>query len=280
MELDGQAERLSVVTATRVVQRTVPGVLVAVVVLAVFVGPAGGLGAASCVESYRAETLGRRGWAFDGTLAKVTTTEDSRMGRVRAGRFEVHRWYTGGSGARVTVELPDAEQDLTFTRGSRYLVAGEPRWGGRALDDPIAWACGFTQPSTSAGRDLWKKTFRAPRPPGEPAVWRLRDAADVSTASRSLTVEVTRLGCNGGMTGVVHDGRVEANDARVVVTFDVAATSPGAHTCPGNPWVPMEIELGEALGRRQLVDGACMPEGPAVGTGFCASGPVRWTPPR
>jgi len=29
--------------------------------------------------------------------------------------------------------------------GSRLLVSGEPRWGGGALTNAIAWGCGFTQ---------------------------------------------------------------------------------------------------------------------------------------
>jgi hypothetical protein len=28
--------------------------------------------------------------------------------------------------------------------GDHLLVTGAARWGGAALDDPIAWECGFT----------------------------------------------------------------------------------------------------------------------------------------
>ena len=182
-------------------------------------------------------------------------------------------------GTEATVQLPDAA-DLTFEPDRRNLVSGEPRWGGRALDDPIAWGCRFTQESSSTRRALWATTFRAPRAPDEPAVWKLSRASDVTETSTSFSVDLMRLACNGGVTGVVRDERVAKSETRVVVTFDVAAASPGAHTCPGNRPVRVDVDLGEALGTRDLFDGACLLDGPAVGTSFCAHGPVRWTPPR
>lgn len=38
---------------------------------------------------------------------------------------------------------------------------------------------------------------------------------------------------------------------------DVARLPSGDHTCPGNDAVPVEIELDESLGGRNLVDAAC-----------------------
>ena len=42
---------------------------------------------------------------------------------------------------------------------TRLLVSGEPRWGGDALDDPIAWPCGFTQPWTEEAAAEWETAF-------------------------------------------------------------------------------------------------------------------------
>ena len=39
--------------------------------------------------------------------------------------------------------------------GTRLLVSGEPRWGGDALDEPIAWPCGFTRPWTEEEAAEW-----------------------------------------------------------------------------------------------------------------------------
>jgi len=44
--------------------------------------------------------------------------------------------------------------------GTRLLVTGEPRWGGAALDDAVAWGCGFTQPWTAEASATWSEAFR------------------------------------------------------------------------------------------------------------------------
>jgi plastocyanin len=109
----------------------------------------------------------------------------------------------------------------------------------------------------------------------ETAVWSIRSAQDVTSASRVFTAYVTRLSCNGGVTGRVLEPTIEKVDTRVVVTFTVEAL-PGPHACPGNDQVPIVVDLGEPLGNRQLVDGACRSGGQAATTAFCADGSVRW----
>ncbi|MFG1674724.1 hypothetical protein [Micromonospora sp. NPDC049282] len=68
------------------------------------------------------------------------------------------------------------------------------------------------------------------------------------------------------------------SESEVVVTFSVAPKPPGAAACPGNNQVSYEVNLGELLRDRALVDGQCLPDGEAVTTSFCATGPTRFRP--
>lgn len=109
------------------------------------------------------------------------------------------------------------------------------------------------------------------------ATWELLEPDTVNPTSQHLLIGVTRLGCAGGETGEVLEPRVAYEDDRVVIRTDVAQLPPGGYSCPGNDTVPVEIELDESLGGRDLVDAACL-EGPAVGTAACPSAP-RWSSP-
>lgn len=112
---------------------------------------------------------------------------------------------------------------------------------------------------------------------GETAVWRVDDRDPPDDAATSFTALVTRLGCNGGVTGTVLEPVVTADAERITVTFAVEPVSPGVHTCPGNDGVPFAVELADPVAGRELVDGACL-SGDAVTTSFCTEGPVRWSP--
>ena len=112
---------------------------------------------------------------------------------------------------------------------------------------------------------------------GDPAVWFISSRDDVTSASRSFTAYVTRLGCNSGVTGAVLPPTIDKRDTSIVVTFTVKP-SPGAHECQGNDRVPIVVDLGEAIGKRQLVDGACRSGDAAATTSFCVNGSVRWKP--
>jgi hypothetical protein len=50
-------------------------------------------------------------------------------------------------------------ENTGYAVGSRLLVSGEPRFGGAALDDPIAWACGFTRWYNEADAQTWEQAF-------------------------------------------------------------------------------------------------------------------------
>ncbi len=105
------------------------------------------------------------------------------------------------------------------------------------------------------------------------AVWRLARNQDVSNSR--ITVMVTRLGCNSGVTGEVMPPAVVQEGEQTVITFVVAPGEPAAATCQGNPWVRYRLDLGEQWASSTLVDGQCLPDGEAVGTSFCNRGGVR-----
>ncbi len=84
-----------------------------------------------------------------------------------------------------------------------------------------------------------------------------------------------RLGCNGGTTGTVYPPQVEITPTEAIVTFTVEPIS-GAHDCSGNDRVHFEVNLGQTLGERTLLDGSCRaPNGAALGTSFCDQEPAR-----
>lgn len=126
-----------------------------------------GSSSASCVEPYDLATLKHRAFAFDGTVtsnAAMRPPADSSgaLPGYRTVTFLVHEWFRGGGQATVTVNMMagpasgtvNSVQGTSFGVGTRLLVSGEPRFGGKPLQAPIAWGCGFTRsydPSTAAG---------------------------------------------------------------------------------------------------------------------------------
>lgn len=123
--------------------------------------------AVSCVEEYRPQTVANRRFAFDGTVIAI----GERSSAAEVGdpyvpvTFTVNRWFRGGAGDRVTIAMfpPDAVttvDNTTYSVGSRLLVSGEPRSGGAPIDDPVAWACGFTRWYNQADAQTWEQAFR------------------------------------------------------------------------------------------------------------------------
>lgn len=112
----------------------------------------------SCVETYSAETLRNRAFAFDGTLQEIGANSDRRAPDddpiARVGTFRVHKWFAGGGGDTVTVAMQRQAE-----AGQRLLVAGEPRWGGEPLDHAVAWECGFTVGYSEGLAQEWEAAF-------------------------------------------------------------------------------------------------------------------------
>lgn len=131
-----------------------------------------GNAAASCVEGYSSSTLPHRAFAFDGTITDIgpggTNKPDKGQLLTSAVTFNVNEWFKGGTASTVTVDLFARTSTIAgddtpaYEAGTRLLVSGEPRWGGAALNDAIAWSCGgFTSYYESAVADEWRQATRA-----------------------------------------------------------------------------------------------------------------------
>lgn len=112
---------------------------------------------------------------------------------------------------------------------------------------------------------------------GDAATWDVHAENSPTGYARTFTAYVTRLGCSNGRTGDVLTPIVRRSQTEVVVTFTVAATS-GFQLCPSNDAVPVVVDIGEPIGHRVLVDGACGPGGAALSLPPCHHGGTRWTP--
>lgn len=110
------------------------------------------------------------------------------------------------------------------------------------------------------------------------AVWIASPEPGPSTTAQSFIAQVTRLGCNDGITGQVNAPDVQVSQTRIVVTFTVERATDGGHRCPDNAQVRYTVNIGEPIGNRQLIDGACVSEGEAKTTSFCTDAGVRWNP--
>jgi hypothetical protein len=121
-----------------------------------------------------------------------------------------------------------------------------------------------TSPSSGPGR-------------GDTAVWSINPGENLTSVSQSFTAQVSRLGCNGGVTGAVLDPTITFGANEIVVTFTVESLPPGTYRCPSNVEVPSVVNVGQPIGDRKLVDGACRASD-ARTTVFCVDGATRWSP--
>jgi hypothetical protein len=96
---------------------------------------------------------------------------------------------------------------------------------------------------------------------GSPAMWTPDPASRLSRSSSAVRVLVSRLECNGGVTGNVLAPGIRLAPTEVVITFAVEALPPippgVTRTCPSNELVPYEVDVRHPLGGRRLVDGVC-----------------------
>ncbi|MEV6488573.1 hypothetical protein AB0M20_08055 [Actinoplanes sp. NPDC051633] len=136
-------------------------------------------------------------------------------------------------------------------------------------DAPASSAPPAAEPSASASSS-------AASVPGDPALWVVGPNEKLQQSSTSFLAVVWREGCNGGRTGQVLAPIIRKTESEIVVTFSVTPKQTGAATCPGNNEVTYEVDLGEPLGVRALVDGQCV--GNESKPGFCREGSVRFKP--
>lgn len=112
---------------------------------------------------------------------------------------------------------------------------------------------------------------------GEPAVWEVSDPDEVTAASQTFEIGVTRVECASGVTGEVLPLEVEEEDEQVVITATVAQNGGGGADCQDNDAVVVPVQLEEPIGDRELVDGACERFPDVATTTFCTD-EVRWPP--
>lgn len=130
-------------------------------------GPLPDGGASSCVEHYSAATIAGRAFAFDGVVVDIGRSVSDRGDDGDLGlpgvTFEVREWFAGGRAETVTVDLQPArapeESVPAYGLGSRLLVSGEPRWGGKPLAAPIAWGCGFSRYYDAETATVWREAL-------------------------------------------------------------------------------------------------------------------------
>lgn len=103
----------------------------------------------SCVETYSAETLANRDFAFAGTVTAVDGDSVT---------FAVTEAFLGDLADSITLQAAGmtgrpitSSAGPSLTEGQRYLVAG---------DDQFVWSCGFTQPYNEAVAAEWAEATR------------------------------------------------------------------------------------------------------------------------
>ena len=128
---------------------------------------------ASCVQGYDLTTLKSRAFAFDGTVTRTSAMQPPADGSGALDgyltvTFSANEWFRGGDQTTVTVDMLgpldmhgmiNSEQEMSYGLGTRLLVSGEPRFGGRPLQAAIAWGCGFTRYYDKDTAALWRQAF-------------------------------------------------------------------------------------------------------------------------
>ena len=113
---------------------------------------------------------------------------------------------------------------------------------------------------------------------GTAATWSLASDS-LSTDATSFVAGVVRLACSGGSTGDVGSPTIERQRGAIVITFAALPLDPNMdYPCPANDTVSVRVDLGEAIGTRQLIDGGCRAYPVARATAMCAADGVRWSP--
>lgn len=92
------------------------------------------------------------------------------------------------------------------------------------------------------------------------ASWQIDPANPPTAASTQLTVLATEVACAGGNAplGRLLPPILLATEEAVTIAVFIRM-APGSNDCPGNPEVPVIVDLGAALGSRHLFDGSSVP---------------------
>lgn len=112
---------------------------------------------------------------------------------------------------------------------------------------------------------------------GAPGEWKLLNPSEVTPEATTLHLGVSRASCAGGVTGDVLKPKVTLEAGRITIQTDVASLPDGLYTCQSNDYVPVTVELAEAVGNRELFDALCLDSNRASHS-YCMDGGVRWRP--
>lgn len=204
-------------------------------------------------------------WLPDSYEADVAADNESDVSAVRdavretdAGTFVV------GGPDGISIVMPGFRQGLVRPDVDSI---GMPRIAMYAADGTlVAVPDDVAIRANSAGIEL-----------GDGAVWTVSPGM-VTSDSTEVVAEVRRLGCAGGMTGRVLEPKVVVRGDEIVITFEVATPIGRLNTgivCASNDVKTFVVNLGEPVGDRRLVDGACERRSP-VRDPWCADDGVRW----
>jgi hypothetical protein len=183
---------------------------------------------------------------------------------------------------RPGVVVTDAEVVVTFTvepSTGMHRCPGNPPVSyevdiGQPIGDRVLvdGSCGQTQ--TARNGTCVRYAFRSIPGAGDPAVWDIDPDDPPEPNASTFAALVQRVACNSGVTGRVLVPVITIHEEEIVVTFLVETDLDGGE-CPSNDAVPYEVDVGEPIGGRTLVDGACV--APDVGTTApCREGEIRW----
>ena len=110
------------------------------------------------------------------------------------------------------------------------------------------------------------------------AIWEISSPETLDADVERVEIEVSRLGCSNGETGDITEVDVVAGEGQIAIRASVEPLYGSAYNCLGNNAVPTTVDLGEPLGDRELIDGACEHER-AAATRICETS-VRWAADR
>jgi hypothetical protein len=170
----------------------------------------------------------------------------------------------------LTPDEPEARDGATHAALSLFRVDRDPRIPPGTWHYASGDAC---TPRLAEGNE------------GARAEVRLADIP--SPGDTSLQLVVKERDCASGRSA---EGRVRVDELTLTgteVRLRVSVVPPdGDQTCPDNPWTPLEVDLGEPLGERAVVDANLVPAAalvvgtavsalcwPAMLTGGCVSSP-------
>lgn len=106
------------------------------------------------------------------------------------------------------------------------------------------------------------------------ATWELSSPTAVGADDDSLKIGVSRWGCANGDTGEISDVEIDHGEDQITLRASVEPMYGSAYDCRGNNVVEIDVDLGEPIGDRELVDGAC--EHPRTEAARSCDNAVRW----